>query len=141
MSTTLKQANDAILSRMVSGDPRVPGVVAMVTDTSGNIYEGAAGERELAKTLRELGVEARRGQQFSGGAESPDVVAALRGIHIARKRVEALQLYPSLEQAKGDKGILVIEFPKDGGDNRQATADGHHKDRGGFEPTLPFPNT
>ena len=47
MSTTLKQANDAILSRMVSGDPRVPGVVAMVTDTSGNIYEGAAGERVI----------------------------------------------------------------------------------------------
>ena len=70
--------------------------------------KGAAGERELAKTLRELGVEARRGQQFSGGAESPDVVAALRGIHIECKRVEALQLYPSLEQAKGDAGEGAI---------------------------------
>ena len=44
---SMKEANDAILDRMVSGDPRVPGVVAMVTDRSDNIYEGAAGERIL----------------------------------------------------------------------------------------------
>lgn len=36
---------DAVLEGVVSGTPRVPGVVAMVTDRQENIYEGAAGER------------------------------------------------------------------------------------------------
>src|SRR6056297_937635 len=38
---------DAILEGVVSSDPRVPGVVAMVTDRDGNIYEGAAGVRRI----------------------------------------------------------------------------------------------
>ncbi|HUO97510.1 MAG TPA: serine hydrolase domain-containing protein [Rhizomicrobium sp.] len=38
---------DAILTRVVTSDPRVPGVVAMVTDRQRNIYEGAAGRRRL----------------------------------------------------------------------------------------------
>lgn len=36
---------DDILNRVVSSEPRVPGVVAMVTDRNSNIYEGAAGVR------------------------------------------------------------------------------------------------
>lgn len=43
----LKQACDAVLSRVASGDPRVPGVVAMVTDRDGDVYRGAAGERRI----------------------------------------------------------------------------------------------
>jgi methyl acetate hydrolase len=38
---------DAILNRVVTSDPKVPGVVAMVTDRQRNIYEGAAGKRRL----------------------------------------------------------------------------------------------
>ncbi|WP_108658304.1 serine hydrolase domain-containing protein [Acuticoccus kandeliae] len=38
---------DAILASAAGGEPRVPGVVAMVSDRNGNIYEGAAGERVL----------------------------------------------------------------------------------------------
>ncbi|MBK4215880.1 beta-lactamase family protein [Paracoccus caeni] len=38
---------DAILEGVVASDPRVPGVVAMVTDRERNIYEGAAGVRRL----------------------------------------------------------------------------------------------
>jgi len=38
---------DPILDRVTSATPRVPGVVAMVTDRSGTIYEGAAGVRSL----------------------------------------------------------------------------------------------
>ncbi len=49
MSDDLKGAADAILHGMVSGSPRVPGVVAMATDRTGNIYEGAAGERLLGQ--------------------------------------------------------------------------------------------
>ncbi len=46
MSQDLKTAADAILHRVVSGDPRVPGVVAFAADARGNIYEGAAGKRQ-----------------------------------------------------------------------------------------------
>ncbi|HEX6013980.1 MAG TPA: serine hydrolase domain-containing protein, partial [Geminicoccaceae bacterium] len=47
MSSELKSACDAVLQRVVSGSPRVPGVVAMATDRRGNISEGAAGQRAL----------------------------------------------------------------------------------------------
>jgi Holliday junction resolvase len=63
--------------------------------------KGKAGELELAKYLREAGYEARRGVQFKGGADSPDV-QGLPGVHIECKRVEALRLYPALEQARRD---------------------------------------
>jgi methyl acetate hydrolase len=43
----LTAACDAILSNVTAGEPRVPGVVAMVTDRTGNIYSGVAGERRL----------------------------------------------------------------------------------------------
>lgn len=38
---------DDILNKVVTSQPRVPGVVAMVTDRESNIYEGAAGVRRL----------------------------------------------------------------------------------------------
>ncbi len=46
---SFKDEADAILEGVVTSDPRVPGVVAMVTDREANIYEGAAGQRELGK--------------------------------------------------------------------------------------------
>lgn len=47
MAEDFKAAADAILTRIVTSDPRVPGVVAMATDRQRNIYEGAAGKRRL----------------------------------------------------------------------------------------------
>jgi methyl acetate hydrolase len=47
MANNLRGACDGILQRIVTGKPRVPGVVAMITSRSANIYEGAAGERLL----------------------------------------------------------------------------------------------
>ena len=47
MSTDFTAAADAILEGVVTSDPRVPGVVAMVTDRHRTIYEGAAGKRRL----------------------------------------------------------------------------------------------
>jgi methyl acetate hydrolase len=49
MSQNMQSAADAILRGVVSGSPRVPGVVAMATDRHGNIYEGAAGQRMLGE--------------------------------------------------------------------------------------------
>lgn len=56
--------------------------------------KGCRGERELAKYLRDdLGFgEARRGQQFKGTPDSPDVICpALPGVLIECKRVTGLK--------------------------------------------------
>ena len=74
--------------------------------------KGAVGEREIAKYLRDHGfTEARRGQQFKGGADSPDVVG-LTGFHVEVKRVERLDLNAAMEQsirdsAPNEKPIVV----------------------------------
>ena len=49
MTDHLKGAADGILDGMTSGNPGVPGVVAIATDRTGNIYEGASGSRELGQ--------------------------------------------------------------------------------------------
>ena len=68
--------------------------------------KGAAGERELANVLKGYGIEARRGQQFHGGGDSPDVVAdsIFSDIHIECKRVESGNLYNWLAQSTKDAG-------------------------------------
>ncbi len=43
----LKVACDAVLAGVSGSGPRVPGVVAMVTDRDQNLWEGAAGDRRL----------------------------------------------------------------------------------------------
>ena len=63
--------------------------------------KGKRGEREVAELLRDHGIPARRGVQYAGGADSPDVVG-LDGVHIEVKRSETLALYPALEQALED---------------------------------------
>jgi len=67
--------------------------------------KGARGELELAAELRRLfGVEARRGVQYHGGGDSPDVVTDLPGVHVEVKRTERLSLYPAMKQAVADAG-------------------------------------
>jgi hypothetical protein len=67
--------------------------------------KGKRGEREFAALLREQGFDARRGQQFAGGAESPDVVSeALGWLHVEVKRVQHLNLADACAQAEGDAG-------------------------------------
>lgn len=72
--------------------------------------KGAVGERELSKELSRLfNVDARRGRQFKGTPDSPDVVG-LEGIHIECKRDESTLgklLYRAIEQAKEDSGESV----------------------------------
>ena len=63
--------------------------------------KGGRGERELAAVLREYGYDCRRGQQFKGGIDSPDVTG-LPGIHIECKRVENLNIHKAYEQAVRD---------------------------------------
>lgn len=68
--------------------------------------KGAVGEREFRDQLRAAGyMSARRGQQFAGGSDSPDVVCEeLSRIHWEVKRVERLILENAMEQAIRDAG-------------------------------------
>lgn len=74
--------------------------------------KGKRGERDVAKILREHGyADARRGVQYHGGGDSPDVVG-LPGIHIEVKRVESLRLYDALDQSEHDAaaGEIPVVF-------------------------------
>lgn len=65
--------------------------------------KGKRGEREAAVELGSLlGCTARRGVQYQGGPDSPDVVLDGVAIHVEAKRVEALNLYAAIEQATSD---------------------------------------
>ena len=61
--------------------------------------KGKRGEREVAELLRKHGLAARRGQQFRGGADSPDVVVEGSLLHVEVKRTETLALWPAMTQA------------------------------------------
>jgi hypothetical protein len=63
--------------------------------------KGKTGELELAAFLREHGFESRRGQQFKGGGDSPDVTG-IPGWHVECKRVEKGNFYDWLKQAIDD---------------------------------------
>ena len=66
--------------------------------------KGKVGEREFAALLREHGFDARRGQQFSGSPDSPDVVSdALAWLHVEVKRVQNLNLTDACVQAERDQ--------------------------------------
>ena len=49
MIQAIKQAADAVLGYTTGRLGGAPGIVAMVTDRNGNLYEGASGKRELGK--------------------------------------------------------------------------------------------
>lgn len=71
--------------------------------------KGKRGERECANMLKARGYDARRGVQFKGGLDSPDVVCEDLGfIHIEAKWVEKLNLYNAFDQAKADAGMEKV---------------------------------
>lgn len=70
--------------------------------------KGKTGELEAAHAIEQhLGIAARRGQQFAGGTDSPDVVIDLPGVHVEVKRTESLRLYDAIAQATRDGGTQV----------------------------------
>jgi Holliday junction resolvase len=67
--------------------------------------KGARGERLWRDQLRAEGFTARRGQQFSGSPDSPDVICEeLGNLHMEVKFVESLNLDKACEQATKDSG-------------------------------------
>ncbi len=67
--------------------------------------KGKRGEREWSNFLKPYFPSARRGQQFKGTPDSPDVIVEeLPQFHFEVKRVEALSLYPAIRKASLDAG-------------------------------------
>ena len=67
--------------------------------------KGKRGERAWRDELRAAGYEARRGRQFSGSPESPDVICdPLSWIHFEVKAVERLNVNDAIDQARRDAG-------------------------------------
>jgi Holliday junction resolvase len=65
--------------------------------------KGKRGERMWRDELRAQGFTARRGQQYAGGIESPDVVCEeLKNLHMECKFVQNLNLDKACEQAEKD---------------------------------------
>lgn len=77
---------------------------------------GKDGEREVARITREeLGTDARRGQQYAGGPDSPDVIG-VPGFHLEVKRVEALRLNEAISQSENDAAddeVPTVVFRRD----------------------------
>ena len=74
----------------------------------GSKNKGKVGEREVATLFREHGFKARRGQQFTGGGDSPDVVHNVEGLHIEVKRTEKFDLEGAMQQARDDSTLDEI---------------------------------
>lgn len=60
--------------------------------------KGKRGEREVVQLLKKFGIKARRGQQFKGTKDSPDVICN-RNWHIEVKFREKLNIYTAHDQA------------------------------------------
>jgi Holliday junction resolvase len=70
--------------------------------------KGKRGERQWRDELRANGYHARRGQQFAGSADSPDVLCdELAWMHFEVKAVERLNIYDAIDQARRDCGRKV----------------------------------
>lgn len=71
--------------------------------------KGARGERQVRDLFRDFGLIARRGQQFSGGSDSPDVIVPeLAGtMHLEVKWVQGIigqKMRSAIEQSQRDGG-------------------------------------
>lgn len=65
--------------------------------------KGKRGENELVRKLKEYGYNTRRSVQYNGKAEEGQAdIVGLPYIHVEVKRVERLNIYDAIEQAKRD---------------------------------------
>ena len=72
--------------------------------------KGKRGERQWRDVLRAQGYAARRGQQFAGSPDSPDVICdELDWAHFEVKFVERLNVYDAMAQAQRDCGMRIAE--------------------------------
>jgi hypothetical protein len=81
--------------------------------------KGKRGERAWRDELVAHGYSARRGQQFSGSPDSPDVICPdLPGFHFEVKAVERLSINEAMAQAVADAGekTPVVAHKRNRGD-------------------------
>lgn len=82
--------------------------------------KGKRGELLWRDQLIANGFCARRGQQFAGGTDSPDVICDdLDHIHFEVKNVEALNIWAATDQAYADangKKVPVVAFKRNRSD-------------------------
>lgn len=65
--------------------------------------KGKVGELEVANYLKDKGLTARRGQQYQGSPDSPDVICEeWSNIHIEVKRDEHLNIEKAIQQSTND---------------------------------------
>ena len=65
--------------------------------------KGVVGELEFAHLLQGYGLDARRGQQFKGGPDSPDVICpGLPDVHFEVKRAQAGNLWTWIGQSRAE---------------------------------------
>ena len=65
--------------------------------------KGKRGEREASQAIQQhLGVAARRGQQYCGSPDSPDVITAIDGVAIEVKRCETVAIHRWMDKAVAD---------------------------------------
>lgn len=73
--------------------------------------KGKRGELEWRDVLRAAGyTEARRGQQFAGGGDSPDVVGGPAWTHAEVKVRERHDPWAAMEQAEHDAGSGLVPY-------------------------------
>lgn len=70
--------------------------------------KGKRGEREWAAVCREQGYDCRRTSQYCGKTGDASDVVGLPGIHIEVKRVERLDLYGAMGQARRDAKLGAL---------------------------------
>jgi Holliday junction resolvase len=69
--------------------------------------KGKRGERMLAEELREAGYkDARRGVQYKGGADSPDVIG-IPNVHVECKFCEEAEIRKWMQQSIRDAGDKI----------------------------------
>lgn len=89
--------------------------------------KGAEAEVEFGHLLQSKGwLDARRGQQYSGGSGSPDVVG-VPGVHFELKRTNSLRLYDAIDQSRNDaaaSGNMPVVAHRCDNDRRKGTCRG-----------------
>lgn len=67
--------------------------MSKLSRTKGKVYE-----RHISNRLKAMGHNTRRGVQFQGGPDSPDVVG-IPGVHIECKHMAKVNVHAAMKQA------------------------------------------
>jgi hypothetical protein len=87
---------------MVLSETSQAGSLEMTDRRINSRSKGKRGELEAAAEVRKYGYSSRRGQQFSGSGDSPDVIHSVPGIHLEVKRCEKFRIWVAIDQANED---------------------------------------